>query len=170
MKPLFKNINFESLIYSSLPPNGPGISLRTLFNMKWIYLLILPIRRAYDDWLEERQVWHEKSHYTAQTNLLEKLLNQKFDPIDEQIFFEDPDWIDYNNLFNVAEGHAPIYIYNAAEVPDGPFIVNQEEQDLFQCIVWIPDTLADAESINKLKTVIDFYKPVGKKYIFQVIP
>ena len=162
---MFKNIDWNKLIEQELKPE-----IRTVFNLKYLYVGLHQLRVMWINFEAQFETWWEKAHYTSEVNLLEKLLNQKFDPELEQIYLDDPEWIPWNNIFNKSEQINSLCLYNVSEAADPDYLYGEEETDSIMCIVWIPDSLNNSASINKIKAVMNCFITAGKTYSIQVIP
>lgn len=162
------NINFNILVEQLTPS-----FLRYPKMLAWVKCLVVPVNYLYLELQSYRLVTLKKIEYTGQIIYLEKLLNDAYITIDTPypIFIEDVANIEYFYLSNKIEGLPPVCISNKDENNTPVYIGNATEY-ITNCefIVKIPQFVYDAlttADLNQMKTLINFYKIAGKRFIIQ---
>jgi len=144
--------------------------LRTLVRVQWLYVLITPLIGLYEVFKRFREDKLYQMNHNSQVVYLEKVLNDKFDPVEREIVVQNTDLLEPVWHYDPVE-QRPVYYYD--EQQDAPVIFHDPE--IFDQLnadfeVIIPQRLqpADAAKREKFETavrvLIDYYKLYSKKY------
>jgi hypothetical protein len=161
----FFNINWQQLIQEQLP-----IRKRKAGFIAWLNCLIQPVLTLYNIFMAFRQSSLYKVSHNSQVVYLQKLLNDKFDPVLRRIkitnaVIVEPVW------FYEAEEARPVWFYE----PEDNLPVHFKEQTEFvgdgiDFNVIVPAQLQpqSQQQLNALlslmKAEIDYYKLYSKNY------
>lgn len=157
-------LDIPKLIRELLP-----IALRQLRQFDWLRSLLKGVEYV----LNKLNQLREKSLYeisiTAQVIMIERVLNDRFDPSLRRIYITDSlDGIDYVNLYLEAEQQAAPALYLDTEIPPGaalPLYTDTEYAANMQFIVWVPAVATNivAQEVRVAATVNN-YKFGGTQY------
>ncbi len=148
--------------------------------LAWLYRCIMPIQSLYFAFRGYRVSTTRRIRVTPQTYSLEWFLNFIFNPtftpamVDNSIDYSGGGiWIENNPaqlpvmfVYSDFDVQPPLYIYSEAD-PDPPVYIyswdNYWEQ--YHFIVHVPTALAISEVY--LRSIIDRYKPAGRRYTIE---
>jgi len=137
----------------------------------WIAALLQPIQSLntiFYDWTIDQQYIQA---FNGQVVYLEHILNDIYDPVDRDIYIDDPaDYISENYIYNKAEPTDTITIYNEAEGQPPSYLYTIQDNALNDdFIVFVPDDVKFNDIIEaKYRRIIDRYKHAGKRYSFEI--
>lgn len=152
------SIDFQNIAYNSIPH-----FLRKPIFLDWLFALIRPLKEANIDFVTFANNTEYALLFTAETNVLERFLNDQFDPINRTIFITNIDEVDFQFIHNKVEGKAPTFIFNKSEA-EPPFYVFKKSE-LLQSINYIINIpLAQAIDQIVLRGKVDFYNLSGKNF------
>ncbi len=149
--------------------------LRTLVRVQWLYVLITPLIGLYEVFKRFREDKLYQMNHNSQVVYLEKVLNDKFDPVEREIVVQNTDLLEPVWHYDPVE-QRPVYYYD--EQQDAPVIFHDPE--IFDQLnadfeVIIPQRLqpADAAEREKFETavrvLVDYYKLYSKKYLLKYV-
>ena len=145
----------------------------------WLHSLVTPLeelRLVFSSFREEVKL---KVAVTFQTIRIEKLLNDVYDPINQDIeIMDNQEEIIPIFIYNNEEITDDLYLYNDSEwstlIPEDKVYAYNEEEYAFSIdfFVKVPTMLYDnmviTGAIEQMKSVINYYKMAGKNY--EIIP
>lgn len=98
-------VSWTNFVYYNLP-----VHLRKIYRIKWIELLIYESTQLYNTFITTRtNVIYKVSHTNSKISI-EKVLNDEFDPVNQEIYIELIQEIDQQYLHVKSESQ-PIYLY-----------------------------------------------------------
>lgn len=151
------NIVFTKLIQWLTPH-----MLRKPNMLSWIRVVISPVTYVYNNLLRFRQRKQYELSITPQVFSLEKMLNDKYDPVGRHIYITDPEEKD------------PVYLFTDDEQKDEYVFADSEDQYLYlfvdsettayldDFIVLVPYDLV--YNYNEMRSLINNYKLASKQY------
>lgn len=152
------SIDFQHIVYNVTP-----FFKRTTAFLDWIFSLVRPLKELNIDFVSFASNKEYALLFTAETNVLERFLNDQFDNINRTIFITNIDEVDFQFIHNKIEGKAPTYIFNKSEA-EPPFYV-LKKSELLQSINYIIN-IPLAQGIDQLilREKVDFYNVTGKNF------
>ncbi len=159
------NVDFIDLIKQNIPA-----FLRKPKALSWIKTLCMPIIQLYADFNDYRQQCDYLLNHTSQVIYLEKLLNDKFRPIDlDPIYIEDTPSIETFNIYNSDEGLETCHLYNQNEPGAIPLILYNEEEIYMpqDFIVYIVSDIYDGltnQQFTEMRNMLNTFKFAGVRY------
>lgn len=103
------NVNWRKLLLWLIPT-----PLRKLYLLQWLIAITWPLQRLFNQLLSFRDFTLYWLGINSQVCYLEKMLNDRYDPILRRIYIERPPSFDPTYIFLSAE-LKPVYLYTAAE-------------------------------------------------------
>lgn len=100
------NINWLKIIKENVP-----FFLRTPVRMDWILSMISAINQIYQEFIIQQKVYVYKIRFNGQVIYLEKILNDKFDPVGTGIYIIDGNTNVATYLYRRIELKPPLYLY-----------------------------------------------------------
>lgn len=100
------NINWLKIIKENIP-----FDLQNLWIIDFIQILISPFKKIHQEFLMMYQVYVYKIRFNGQVQYLEKILNDKFDPVSAGIYIIDGNPAIPNYIYIQSESNPPIYLY-----------------------------------------------------------
>ena len=160
------DVNWTKFIKTLTP-----IFWRKSIHLDWLMVLISQVKSLHITFLQYRQDAIYKVTHTGQTISLTKVLNDKFDSTNRQIYIQDTSDISFVFLYNKIEGQSKRYVYNKSELKPKFYVKNKEEYyGLIDFIVNVPITiytLLGTNGIDEMKGWVNYYKLAGKRYEIQ---
>jgi len=163
------NVNLTSVITWLLPSFLRGNAITAL-----IKALVLPLQNLHLSLDAFRTQKQYELNITSQVIWLEKMLNNIFDPINEQIYIEDVEADVQVYIAHKYESHRPPYIYHRSESAYPTFIYHRNEVLLqSNFTVMVPVLIYNgllqnnSSGLNKMKASINKYKLFGTTYTIQ---
>lgn len=155
------NINFNYIIIIILP-----IYLRLKKQIAWLKVIIFYLRKTYENFVAFRTLNLYDINFTGQLMYLEKKLQDTFScPL---LYISDGIVVLPFYLYNKSDGELPVYFYNKSEEEPPVYLFNKFEiTQQADFIVNIPITCYNNfsnDDINKLHSIINYYKTFGKNY------
>jgi hypothetical protein len=106
-----------------------------------------------------------KISFTGQVIYLERLLNNKFDPVNRAIFIRDGNTLDRIYLRQIVEKRPPLYLRRKSESKPIYLRRKSEYDALYDFIVCIPTTISLTNALKaQMSAEIDFYRQAGMTY------
>lgn len=158
------NINHYLFIQQILPP-----ILRKLLMVEFIHAGTKPLREVWFAFLQFRTSTTYKLQFNGQVMYLEQILNETFDPINQDIYITDDANIEYTYIGLQSETPTEqVYIGLQGETPTNQAYIGTlaEYQSANNFIVNVPATVTNLFAV---RSIIDQYKLAGKKYLINVI-
>lgn len=152
------NINFQHIAYNLTP----HFKRNSAF-LDWIYSLVKPladINGAFNNFHNSKEY---ALTFTSETNVLERFLNDQFDPVSRGIFITTINEVDFQFVFNKIESKPPLYIFNKSEAEPPFYLLTKDE--LLQSINYtinVPVSVIFNPLI--MRSRVDFYNQAGKNY------
>ena len=146
--------------------------MRQLKWMKFILVLVKPVKLLYAPFLTFRATMKKKLRYNSQTIVLENLLNDMFDNTLRRIRITTTYDVTPNVFVFTAAELEQTYIYTAAEVAADPtkavYLYTNPELGVYydfivECAAGSLTTLQE----NRLKAIVNYYRLASKKPRFQ---
>lgn len=112
------DIDFDLLVNEQLP-----VVKRKIVRVTWIHVLLTPFKIIFNDFKTARQEYLYKVAYNGQKNMLERILNDKFDDVSRGIYITNKGLVDIQYQFYEVEqqvDHYGYYLYD----PSHTFEVN----------------------------------------------
>lgn len=140
---------------------------RNAFNLNWYETLLSQIDYSQDQFNDYKDQALIELSYNGQTIYLEKMLNDRFDPVLRRIIIRHEDEIGYY-LYLEGEGQPEKYLYNESETGATPTYLYNEGENVatfpegIDFLVKAPSELAGLEA--QMKSEIDKFKLAGKIY------
>lgn len=100
------NINWLKIIKENIPSK-----YHTSEIFDWLKILICPINKIYQEFLQAYDVFVYKIRFNGQIIYLEKILNDKFSPVSGGIYIVDGSSVTPYYIYNKSESRTPIYLY-----------------------------------------------------------
>lgn len=100
------NLNWLKIIKENLP-----FFLKTTRRIDWILALISPINKIYQEFLVMYQVYVYKIRFNGQVQYLQKILNDKFDPVSSGIYITDGLSFSPFYIYRKSESKPPVYLH-----------------------------------------------------------
>ena len=152
------NIDFQHIVYNLTP-----FFKRTAALLDWLYSLIRPLKEVNNGFVSFVSNTEYNLTFTSETNVLERFLNDQFDPVSRGIFITNINEVDFQFIFNKVENKAPVYIFNKSEA-EPPFYV-MTKTELLQSVNFIINVpLAVIFNPIVMRERVDFYNQSGKNY------
>jgi hypothetical protein len=156
------NFNFFLFIYSILP-----IELQKPRRIEWITVLLSSMKKTRDAFTLLTSDLLYKKYHNGLKIYLEKALNDKFDPIDRQIFIENVNTQSKLFIYYKPESKPKTYIYARSETPVTYVYAKSGYMGDNDFQVWIPFSLFAA--IDAVAGMVDYYRPAGKRFTVVII-
>lgn len=152
------NIDFQNIVYNAAP-----YFKRTTAFLDYLYSLIRPLKEKNNDFVAFASNIEYDLTFTAETNVLERFLNEQFAPLLGGIFITNIDEVDFQFIFNKVESKPPVYIFNKSE-GEPPFYV-LTKNELLQSVNFIINVpLAVVFDPIIMRERVNFYNLAGKNY------
>jgi len=153
----FFDFNIDLLTKRLLP-----VKKRETVHFDWLSVLLFGIKQVYNDFIAFRSETLTELSYNSQTLILQRVLNDRCDPIDRGIFIDNT----FDNkvqkyIFTKAEG-VPLHIFTKAEAVTITLYNSFEFENDFDFIVNVPIALTDKE--DKIASITNFYKFSGVRF------
>ena len=100
-------INWEKIVKENLP-----YFLHSLRRLNWIYSLIKPFKIIAEEFITLMQEFIDKIAYNGRVIYLEKILNDKFDPVGRGIYISDALRTGSHYIYQKIELKPPYYTYS----------------------------------------------------------
>ena len=150
------NIDFQHIAYNLTP-----YFKRTAAFLDWLYSLLRPLKEINLDFTSFVSKTDYALTFTSETNVLERFLNDQFDPITRGIFISNIDEVDFQFIFNKIENKPPVYIFNKSEGEPPFYVLTRDE--LLQSVNFIINVpIAVIFSPIIMRERVDFYNQAGK--------
>lgn len=151
------DINWTTFVAWLWPP-----VIRTSFWVQWCRALISPVVTIYNQFTTYRADNLYKLAHTSQVWSIEKVLNDKFDPIERRIYISDAGGEDVILLFPDTDV-VPLLVDDDAT---GTVLISNDSGYFggsYDFVVINPYLYSDAEKY-RMKAWIDYFKLAGKRY------
>jgi len=152
------NIDFQHIAYNLTP-----FFKRTTAFIDWLYSLTRPLKEINLGFVSFVSNTEYNLTFTSETNVLERFLNDQFDPISRGIFITNINEVDFQFIFNKAENKPPVYIFNKSEA-EPPFYVLTRNELLQSINYTINVPVAVIFNPIIMRARVDFYNQSGKNY------
>lgn len=131
----------------------------------WLSVLLKPLQVINDEYVNWRKQRYYFINITSQVISLTGYLNDRFDTIQRRIYIATPTMI-YNGLWIGLEQEVDLYQMISLESEnEGIWLGTFSEQNTgFDFIVYVPNDIADTDTINQLKSAIYQLKLAGKTF------
>lgn len=126
------NINWLKIIKENLP-----FFLQTPMRIDWLRAAIAPFISIHGEFRAKYQVLVYKIAFTFQVIYIEKVLNNKFDPVNTGIYIQDAGITVRHYLYRKSESKPPIYKYRLWK-QNINYVVGQfaiDENKVYKCLV-----------------------------------
>jgi len=158
------NINWNSIMALLLPTFLRGERM-----LAWLNSLVVPVKELHGRFLAYRLQSIYRVEHTPQVYSMEKVLNERFDPLENRIYITDGEYSEQLYLFSPLEDQ-PIYLYAPEE--DNPVYVyadNDPQNASVDFIVHLPLEfvllfMPGSNNRNELLSLIDYYRLPDKTY------
>lgn len=145
-------INWIKIIKENLP-----FFLQSAKRLNWIYTLIKPFKIIANEFEKIRQEFIDKIAYTAQVIYLEKILNDRFDPVNRGIYISNASRFSNYYLYRKAELKPPYYLYRKWRSTI-PYQAGEFSVEANRVYVAIVDNISNLPSASPLEWA--YYKDV----------
>jgi hypothetical protein len=152
------NIDFRHIAYNLTP----FFKRRPAF-IAWIYSLVRPLKESNNSFVSFANNIEYNLTFTSETNVLERFLNDQFDPVSRGIFITNINEVDFQFFFNKSEGKARTFIFNKSEGEPPFYVYNKSE--LLQSvnfIINVPVSVVFDSAIMRER--VQFYNQAGKNF------
>ncbi len=150
--------DFAQIIFNLLPH-----FLRTTKMQEWLNSLFAPLVTINTFFNSARNNVLYKLQFTGQVNYLERVLNDRFDPIGLGIFISNANQPDREYIFNTVELREDTFLFNTAEAgADTYFYQQQEFDDAIDFTINIP--VAVPFNTPDLDVIVNRYRKAGTQY------
>lgn len=168
---MWYRVDIMKLAVQLLPP-----ILRCGFTVALLRVLTLPLRYVQGLFASYMAEVSGRLNITASVQYMEKALNDAFYLMDGQIYIESVMVSSDSQYFRLeaegmdaqhmgTEGEAPCYIYNETDVRPGEEVNFNVYVPTFLCTsLDASEDKYGGENLRKIKSLIDYYKPAGRKY------
>jgi len=158
-------VDYNALIRQLLPS-----ILRKLKLIAFIKSLIAPIITLYSDFIVFKDQAIYKSEHNGSVTLLQKALNDAFDPTNRGIYINNALLLDSEHYYDESNGD-PLYFFDELQGPP-QFFYDPEGYNVYgsDFTVFLPGsirpTISNEENrlIIKISGLLDYYKIYGTKY------
>lgn len=151
------HIDFKNLLIQLLPK-----PLRKVKWLSFLLTLISPVIGLYNAFMAFRNLMLYRLTITPQVCFLEKMLNDRYDPIERRIWIDDAKVYDYIYVFLKVEDK-PVYFYKKSE--NKPvYMYTRAETNIFGADFTINIPLAVVYNMNELIALVNSYKLASKKF------
>lgn len=135
--------------------------LRRNIIISFLRVMIIPIIDIYNEFTTYKNAVSKRLDFNGQVMYLEKMLNEEFKLVSNTIYISDATTIPVLYLHHTAELQIPLYLW----ANKGGILIRKSEVDFSgDFIINVPVALNTAESMTKIKTIVDHYKYTGKRY------
>lgn len=155
------DINWTTFVAWLWPP-----VIRTSFWVQWCKALIAPVITIYTQFITYRTENLYRLAHTSQVWSIEKVLNDKFDPLERRIYISDAGGDDVTLLYPDSDIEPMMLDDDAA----GTTLVSNDsgyEGGSYDFVVVAPYLYTDADKY-RMRAWIDYFKLAGKRY--DIIP
>lgn len=160
------NINFNYIIHIVLP-----VYLRFEKQISWLKVITSYINKIYLEFSEFRSLNLYDINFTGQVMYLEKKLQDEF--YCSGLYISDGTTNLPFYLYNKSEGELPVYFYNKSEEELPVYLFNKneftEQADFFINIPIACYSNFTADDINKLHSIVQYYKNFDKNYNIKIV-
>jgi len=151
----FFDIDFDALTWRNIPT-----ALRKVKLYAWLKVLTAPVKYVYVLFTGNRNANLYRLAHNSQVPKMEAVLNDTFDPVSRGIYIADPNYVDAEYLYLVAEAptHQPIFL-GTSYLP-----LESEISEATRFIVMVPTVVAAAPGydVNRLRALVDQYRLAGQ--------
>ena len=154
--------DFKKILFNLLPH-----FLRETKNLDWLNSLINPVETINGLFNSARNLILYRLQFTGQVNYLERVLNERFDPL-FGILISDSIQPDRHYIFNTAELREDTFLFNTSTVPPASqatdvYIRSQTEHDnAIDFTVNVPLTVIF--TYPEINGIINRYRQAGSQY------
>jgi len=152
------NVDFQHIAYNLAPHFK-----RTAAFLDWLYSLVRPLKEINLGFVSFVNNTEYNLTFTSETNVLERFLNDQFDPVSRGIFITNINEVDFQFVFNKVEAKPPLYIFNKSEA-EPPFYVMTRNELLQSINYTINVPVAVVFNPTIMRSRVDFYNQAGKNY------
>lgn len=161
-------INFKEVSKYLVP-----LPVRGARFVSWLGTLLAPLQSLNATFKSWGDGLRYDLRFTGQVIYLEHILNDLYDPSLRRIYIADPSgsYSITTTLWNFVEAQARTFFYNFSEGQPAPVARNYSEVFVagVDFVVKIPASLSVTLTLNRMRKLIDRYRPAGKRYIFETI-
>jgi hypothetical protein len=135
------------------------VALRRPVTIAWLGVLLWPVIRLYQAFSRNRSANLYRLQITGQVCYLEKMLNDRYDPIDRRIYIDEAIERPPLYLYQDAESK-PVYLGEKPLYQDTEFGINLDD-----FIVFVHNEIIF--EFNELRSLVNLYKLAGTRYSVQ---
>ena len=139
--------------------------LRKAKHINWLWALLAPLRRLGNQLIAFREAIREEISRNGQEINLEKILNDRFDPLLRRIYIEDEQVTTPETVWLINENQVDPTLWLISEIPPGvtlPLKTIEEHGQLGGFIVWLPTGLVF--DLAAMEAILNKYKLAGLHY------
>lgn len=168
---MWYRIDIMKLAVQLLPP-----VLRCVFTVALLRVLTLPLRYVQGLFAAYMAEVSGRLNITAGVQYIEKALNDAFYLTDGQIYIESVMVSSNSEFFRLetegmdaqyigTEGETPFYMYHVTDTHPGDGVNFNVYVPTFLCTsLNAGEDKYDGENLRRIRSLIDYYKPAGRKY------
>lgn len=135
------------------------MALRRPVTIAWLGVLLWPVIRLYQVFSRNRLANLYRLQITGQVCYLEKMLNDRYDPVDRRIYIDEAIERPPLYLYQDAESK-PVYLGEKPLYQDTEFGINLDD-----FIVFVHNEIIF--EFNELRSLVNLYKLAGTRYSVQ---
>lgn len=163
---MWYDIDFKRYVYLLLPP-----ALRKPLLRAWLMCIIAPFQTVYAELMAYRKGVMDRLNFSGHVQYLEKVLNDEYGMKGGEIFITDvKEAVLYTYL--VEEKQAAVYLRLKAENGSEQRYVKMVNEGggsyMGAFVVNVPSLLDTSENMARIRALLNYYKPAGRKYMIVI--